>query len=262
MADSRVNPMSATGANMFKEAVCINADRVYDSCSDKDCLEDVMVYFTDCDQPIIDQAISVKCKDVEIINVYLDVEAVPFNKGFYSVDMTFFFAVKVGVLCSPLSEPRTVRGIATVQKKVILFGSEGSVKTFSSEDNRNCVCRCETDKPKAVLQAVDPIALSCKLTECFDRSSDIVCELPACVVNRFEGDFAGVSPVKGVTITLGLFTIVQLERNVQLLIPVYDFCIPDKECVTTTDDPCALFKKIKFPTDEFFPPRLSDIDCD
>ena len=28
----------------FKEAVCINAQRIYDSCSDKDCLEDLQVF--------------------------------------------------------------------------------------------------------------------------------------------------------------------------------------------------------------------------
>ena len=29
----------------FKEAVCIDAMRVYDSCGDKNCLEDLRVYF-------------------------------------------------------------------------------------------------------------------------------------------------------------------------------------------------------------------------
>ena len=47
-----------------------------------------------------------------------------------------------------------------------------------------------------------------------------------------------------------------------MLIPAYDFCIPDKECVTTTDNPCELFRKIDFPTNEFFPPRMSDFDED
>ena len=43
-----------------------------------------------------------------------------------------------------------------------------------------------------------------------------------------------------------------------MMVPVYDFCIPDKECVTTNDDPCELFKKIKFPINEFFPPKLDE----
>ncbi|MBQ7901683.1 MAG: hypothetical protein IJ365_06960, partial [Clostridia bacterium] len=61
---------------------------------------------------------------------------------------------------------------------------------------------------------------------------------------------------KRVFVTLGLFTIVRLERDVQLLIPVIDFCIPQNECVTSTDsNPCDLFERLRFPTDEFFPPE-------
>ena len=61
---------------------------------------------------------------------------------------------------------------------------------------------------------------------------------------------------------VGLFTIVQLIRNVQMLIPVYDFCIPEKQCDDSTDQPCDTFRKIKFPTDDFFPPRPCDTDTD
>ena len=61
---------------------------------------------------------------------------------------------------------------------------------------------------------------------------------------------------------MGMFTVVQIERAVQMLVPVYDFCIPTKECVNTYDDPCELFKKIRFPVNEFFPPKLSDLSSD
>lgn len=74
MAEQRTAPVTATGANCFKEAVCIDAGRIYDSCTDKDCLTDLQVFFTDRAQPVIDSAMSIKCKDVEIITVYLDVE--------------------------------------------------------------------------------------------------------------------------------------------------------------------------------------------
>ena len=61
---------------------------------------------------------------------------------------------------------------------------------------------------------------------------------------------------------MGLFTIVKLERDVQLLMPAYDFCIPQKECVSATDNnPCDLFERIKFPFDEFYPPQKDDFDC-
>ena len=37
----------------FKEPVCIDAMRIYDSCSDKDCLEDIRVLFPAARQPLL-----------------------------------------------------------------------------------------------------------------------------------------------------------------------------------------------------------------
>ena len=261
MAEQNKAPVSATGANCFKEAVCIDAGRIYDSCTDKDCLTDLQVFFTDQVQPIIDNAISIKCKDVEIITVYLDVEPVPFNKGFYSVDITFFFKVTVSVYTSPSNPSATVCGVSAFSKKVILYGSDGNVKVYSSTDPRNCCEHDNTNMPKASVHVVDPMCLDSKLVECgANRIFDCGVSLPAAICNRFDGSFAQVRPQKVVLITIGLFTIVQLERCVQMMIPAYDYAVPDKESVNTTDDPCEVFKKIKFPVNQFFPPKLSDSD--
>ena len=85
---------------------------------------------------------------------------------------------------------------------------------------------------------------------------------PAAVLNTIGGVFAPADMVeRRVNVTLGMFTVVQLVRNVQMLMPVYDFCVPNKECVSSTDDPCEVFNRIQFPIDEFFPPReLCDND--
>jgi hypothetical protein len=156
MADQKVAPVTATGANCFKEAVCIDAGRIFDSCTDKDCLTDLQVFFTDRVQPVIDSAVSVKCKEVEIITVYLDVEPVPFNRGFYSVDLTFFFKVTLGVFTSSSNPSTKVTGCAAFTKKCILYGSEGNVKVYNSTDSR---CDCEhdnTNMPKATVQTIAP----------------------------------------------------------------------------------------------------------
>ena len=52
-------------------------------------------------------------------------------------------------------------------------------------------------------------------------------------------------------------SLVRLERDTQLLVPVYDYCMPDKECACGDgcEDPCALFRNISFPVGEFFPPN-------
>ena len=82
---------------------------------------------------MINNSAAVKVKSVEILNVYLDVEPVPFNKGFYSVDMTFFFDVCLDVFCGPAACPVPVSGVSIFNKKVILYGSEGGVRVFTSE---------------------------------------------------------------------------------------------------------------------------------
>ena len=80
------------------------------------------------------------------------------------------------------------------------------------------------------------------------------CNIPECICNRYGGGFCDDEDNKIVLVTLGIFTIVQLVRNVQMLVPVYDYCMPCKECCPTTDNPCDLFKKMCFPVNEFFPP--------
>ena len=249
----------------FKEAVCIDAMRIYDSCCDKDCLEDLRVYFTPDKQNLIENAGNVRIKDVDVITVYLDLEAVPFNKGFYSIDMTFFFDVCVDVFCSPAAGPITVHGISVFNKKVILYGSEGNVKVFSSDyvtddvDAHGCEDRV---LPKVTCQVAEPIGLSARICDCPIHSCDSCCHIPECICKRYGGDFEVCGKHRTVYVTIGMFTIVQIARNVQMLIPAYDFCIPTKECVSTTDNPCELFRRIDFPTKEFFPPKVGDCGCD
>lgn len=249
----------------FKEAVCIDAFRVYDSCADKDCLEDLRVYFTEAGQHIIDQACTVRIKDVDVITVYVDLEPVPFNKGFYSVDMTFFFEVNLDVFLSPAACPVNVCGLSLFTKKVILFGSEGKVKVFNSGA---CYDELDLDSspiknlPRATVQVAEPIGLSARICCEHHDSCELNCHIPECICKKFGGEFKTKNNDNSVFVTLGMFTIVQLERNVQMLVPSYDFCIPEKECVSTSDNPCELFNRLEFPTDEFFPPRSTDLNND
>lgn len=257
MADNITSPTD------FKEAVCIDVGRVYDSCCDRDCLEDLRCCFSPRGQEIIEQAQSVRCKDAEILNVFIDVEPVHFNRGFYACDLTYFFLVKLDVFTAPHAHPVEVCGVCCFEKKVILFGSEGSVRIFSSEcssDDDDRQNPQTSNTPRCVVDAVDPVALSCKLTDAVKCCCEVKC-MPACVCKKLGGEICVPDECKRtVLVTLGLFSIIKLIRNVQVLIPVYDFCIPDKECGCSCDNPCETFKRINFPTDEFFPPRECDSD--
>lgn len=42
-------------------------------CSDKDCLEDLQVFFTPLNQAIVDNATAIKCKSVQVYTVLMDV---------------------------------------------------------------------------------------------------------------------------------------------------------------------------------------------
>ena len=59
--------------------------------------------------------------------------------------------------------------------------------------------------------------------------------------------------------TIGQFSIIRLERPTQLIVPVYDYGLPEKECPGNSEgDPCELFSRIPFPVEEFFPPNSVD----
>jgi hypothetical protein len=271
MPDTNVaaGSVNTPGANRFKEAVCIEASRIFDSCSDKDCLEDLQVFFTLQGQEVIDQSTLIKCKSAEVLDVYLSVEPVPFNKGFYAVDMTFYFRIGFSVYSSPIATPVNVRGLAFYSKKVILFGSEGNVKAFYSGARSTPFDQyMPSNMPTASLKAVDPITLGCRIVEGRPPYLEPLVSVPPEIQLAFDGgDFARLPDdcAKIVLVTLGLFTIATLERSVQLMIPAYDYSVPEKDCLTsiTPDDPCEMFKRIKFPVQEFFPENLNDMaSCD
>lgn len=252
----------AEGRDCFKETVCIDAMRIYDSCSDKDCLEDIRVLFPPARQPMIDSATNVRIKDVSVITVYIDLQPIPFNRGFYSVDMTYFFDVCVELFCSPNACPVPVNGVAVFNKKVVLFGSEGSVKVFSSGSCDGDCGHMDDPRtlPKATVQVAEPIALSAKLC---DRppKCEPYCRIPESICQRYGGELDSAPQRNNVYVTIGLFTIVQIVRSVPMTVPASEFCVPEKECVPTSDNPCELFRRIDFPLGEFFPPRAGDCDC-
>lgn len=115
------------------------------------------MYLTSCGQDIVDRAINVKCTKAEVIWVFTDIEAVPFNRGFYSVDLKYFFKVTLAVFTG-VGRPTEVEGLATFDKKVILFGSEGNAKVFESkykEDAFDPQLWRKTNMPHAVVEVAD-----------------------------------------------------------------------------------------------------------
>lgn len=232
-------------------------------CKDKDCVEDLRLYPTCESQSYIDNAVSVRPKSAKLLFVSIDVEEIAFNKGHFAIDLRFFYKVR-GEAYSLVNRPQEISGLCIFDKRVILYGSEGSARVFTSRvlpndmDSRTIE---STNLPIAVVEAVDPIVLGMKLVEKHDhhRHDGCTSEIPSCVAECFSNELLFDQPERRVLVTLGQFSIVRLERDTQLLIPSYDYCLPDKECVGGgEDDPCTLFSRIQFPVDEFFPPDSLD----
>ena len=241
-----------------REAVCIHTHKIFDSCRDKDCVEDLRFYPTASAQEVLSACQMVRGGTAELLYVYTDVEPVTFNRGFYSIDMRFFYRVTLQV---GTGTPRCTEaeGLCVFDKRVILFGSEGSVKVYTSDGE----ITTQADQPVGVVEAVDPIALSMQITE-KDCATPLDCipEVPANILAAFPEELVLTDSNRLLYATLGQFSLIRLERDSQLVIPVYNYCFPENECVgTTDDDPCTLFGRIRFPVEEFYPPdNLSTCD--
>lgn len=258
------------GTNGFKEAVCIDAGRVFDSCCDRDCLEDLRVYFCADGQALISEATNIKVRHAEVVDVAIDTVPVNLSHGFYSVNLTFYFIVNVDLSNGPCGCPTDLRGIAVFNKTVVLCGGEGNVKVFTSEDAEEsadlCCCRGNV-APIATVQVATPIPLASRIGPATAEVPDNLAAIPPCVLN-FLGGCDLVAPTEGnvAYVTLGIFSVIQLVRRMQMLVPVYDFCIPEKQCEFTADTPCDVFRKIDFPTKDFFPKncptKCMDCECE
>ncbi len=250
-----------------RESVCIHTRKIFDSCRDKDCIEDLRFYPTTAAQEILGGCQMIRGGTAELLYVYTDVEPVTFNRGFYSIDMRFFYRVTLQV-ASGTPRCAEAEGLCVFDKRCILFGSEGSAKIFSSEavmDELDVPSRAYTNLPTAVVEAVDPIVLDTRMAEyCSNGCESCLAELPTYITASFSHPLVlNDCGSRRYYVTLGQFTLVRLERDTQLLIPVYDYCIPQTECCAEDQqNPCGLFRSVAFPVSEFFPPNTVEMPKD
>ena len=250
MAD-KVIPGPGGGAAEITEAVSVNTRKIFDSCRDKDCVDDLRVYPTETSQIYIDSALSLRPRSAELLYVDVNVAPISFNRGYYTVDCTYFYRVTG----ESFPSGDTVTGLAIFDKRVMLFGSVASVKTFTSDDKDPSVD--VSDLPTAVVDSVDPIALRMKLADAGTPAPGEAepRDIPAFITDAFDEPLVLTDAGRRWYATLRQFSLVRLERDTQLLIPAYDYNVPEKECPgSSEDDPCALFGRIRFPVEEFFPP--------
>lgn len=260
----RNGPLGGLCGGKQESLCCISVNKVFDSARDKDCLEDLRVYLCDQAQEVVDRATAVRCKSADVINTGISIDTVPFNRGFYSVTVRYYFCVTLEC-CVGGGRVQEVKGLCAFDKKIVLYGSEKNVSVFKSDPDENGFCfdegdlKCDTAPtlPSVVVEVAEPIALDTKLVERlrpFGNCCMCVDAIPEPIRNLFEGFFVDGVGVNNVYVTLGVFSVIRMERRVQLMLPTCNFCLPEKDSrPINNDDPCSIFGKMQFPLGEFYP---------
>lgn len=102
------------------------------------------------------------------------------------------------------------------------------------------------------------MVLSSKVREVCDCGcQDLAAQIPKSIRDTFDEDLVLSNDQRRLFVTLGQFSIIRLERDAQLVVPVVDYSIPTKECCDTpgacAEDPCEMFSRIPFPEKQFVP---------
>ena len=255
------------------KSTCIDVDKIYDSAKDKECIEDLRVYLDNEGQDIVDNATTIRCTSAEVLWANISVHDVAFNRGYYAVDIRYYFRICFEACVS--GRAREFCGIAVYDKQTIMYGSEGNVSVFTSEAANGSICggvpdsgltQAVSNMPKVVLEVATPICLAVKAVEKAYKYGCTCCcceQIPDCICNS-----CGCKPVsdecgvKSLYVTLGLFTLTRMERPVSILLDSAEFCVPERESSVLSDsttDPCKLFKTMNFPTCDFYPPSCGAV---
>ena len=250
----------------LRQAMSIHTRKITDSCRDKDCIEDLRVYLTATSQTVLDSAAGAKVRSAELLYTAIEVEPVAFDCHHYCIDMTFYYRILADATagnfrCTPIT------GLAVFSKKAVLCGEDSTAHIFRS-DTRIGDCdgltQILTNRPTAVVEVLDPMILSSKVVDSCSCAEQSMVQIPAFIRNMFDDDLVLTPENRRLLVTLGQFSIVRLERDAQLIVPVLDYAIPTKECCDSpggcAEDPCELFSRIPFPANRFSPSGC-DSDC-
>ena len=259
MMQDNKNTSFCQNRNGGQGAVCIDTQRVLDSCRDRDCFEDVKVYLSEQSQSILRSSTNLRTRSAEILCAYVGVEEVPFSTGFYQVTVRYYVAIEFEVCVNGRSQ--FIRGLTVVEKDVVLYGGEGRAISFSSgyggDFCSGCsVCGSKTNDPVAIAETVEPVVLSTKLNDCTCNCA-CVCndyvDIPESVQEIFGETVVIGNELPTIFVSLGIFSVIRIVRPTQILVQATDYSVPDKECApaTNNDNPCALFRSMPFPVNQF-----------
>ncbi len=250
-----------------QQAMSIHTGKITDSCRDKDCIEDLRVYLTRGSQSLLDSSAGAKVRCAELLYTNIDVEPVAFDRNHYCIDVTFYYRVLADATIG-CSRPAALYGLAVFNKRAVLCGEDSRAHIYRS-DTRLCesdgAARRIANYPTAVVEVLDPMVLSSKVREVCDCKcgDEPALQVPAAIACLFDDELVLAGERRRLYVTLGQFSIIRLERDAQLVVPVLDYALPTKACCDSpgcAEDPCEIFSRIPFPEKQFAPSGCDGCD--
>ena len=256
MAENR--GICGQSGGQVRETVCIDTYRVLDSSRDRDCYEDVRVFLSPFGQEIINGTCNVRVRGCEVAWCNVAVDPIQFNCGFYQLTVRYYVLLTLES-CMGQGRAQEFNGLAVLEKRSVLYGGEGDVKVYSSSDSSSACNFNPRDEgntaPIGVVETVDPIALSVKVCDRNALSGCCFCtceQIPQEVASNAIGEIVDPEDGNRLFVSLGIFSVLRLQRPAQLLVNASDYSVPDKESVPVEEsDPCKLFRTMSFPSGEF-----------
>ncbi len=275
MGDNR-NLCPGNPSSQSRETICIDTYRVLDSCRDRDCYDDVRVYLTEAGQTAAMTG-TLRATAAEILWSYVTVDPVMFSCGFFRVTVKSYILLTLEACIGTPRVRQEFNGLALITKDVVLYGGNGNTTSFRSDPEAGpcdtSLGSTMTNLPIAVSESVPPIVLSLKM-----RSDPCECTC-TCGDDGSTGDPVTTRPCGSVTLrnedipdfireilvnpivedpecflvaTIGIFSVIRIQRPTQILVDALEYSVPDKECKSPgNSNPCRSFRDIPFPVEEF-----------
>ena len=243
-----------------QDTMSIHTRKITDSCRDKDCIEDLRVYLTASSQNQLENATTARVRCVELLHADMEVESVAFDRNHYCIDVTFFYRVLADAVVGT-GRPVTLCGLALFSKRAVLCGEDSHAHIFTSRTRiggLDGITLQRANRPTAVVEVLDPMVLSSKVRDVCDchHKECAALQIPGPIREMFDEDLVLAGAQRQLFVTLGQFSIIRLERDAQLVVPVVDYSLPTKECCDSPgcgEDPCEMFSRIPFPARQFSP---------
>ncbi|MCL2853470.1 MAG: hypothetical protein FWE20_10665 [Defluviitaleaceae bacterium] len=225
----------------------IIASKIYDSCRQQDCLTANEIGPARAAEPVyIDgelikegeilvpphDAAAVTIENLKLRKIIVvDKKPCPFKNGFWDIDVKYVFEYVLTFREADGDVILCVKARSIFNKKVTLFGSASSEFVMGTDLFKNMGESTAFNAEPFIWVEGKAVALAAEIRYCCKNKPH------------------------DVAVTIGLFTIIQIFRLVNLKVESRGFSIP-RECDNIDPtNPCEFFDALDFPMDIFAPPQ-------